>query len=183
WVPANESFGLGEVDTAVRDDFLVRLYRMTHELDASRPVVSNDGWEHALTDLCTLHDYSTAPTLVEHFRSVDAALTARAEGHETYDPGFSYRGEPMLVTEFGGLRFKGSTGWGYHEVGDSEQLVQEYEARVAALMQPGPVYGFCYTQLTDVEQEQNGLAAADRTPKADPSRIRPITQVKKKEGP
>ena len=46
-------------------------------------------------------------------------------------------------------------------------------------MQPGPIEGFCYTQLTDVEQEQNGLAASDRTPKVDPAAIRPITQMAK----
>lgn len=181
WVPANESFGLGEVDSDVRDDFLVRLYRMTRELDPSRPVVSNDGWEQALTDLCTVHDYSSGPDLAGRFRSAETALSAGAAGHQTYDPGFSYRGEPMLVTEFGGIRFRASAGWGYHEVGDSEQLVQEYEARVRALMQPGPVQGFCYTQLTDVEQEQNGLAAPDRTPKLDPSRIRVITRMEKQD--
>jgi beta-galactosidase/beta-glucuronidase len=179
WVPANESFGLGEIDTSVRDDFLVRLYRMTHELDSSRPAVSNDGWHQALTDLCTIHDYSPSDKLGRHFRSIDAALTARAAGHEPYDRGFSYRGEPVLVTEFGGLRFSGSTGWGYQEVRDGDQLVHEYEALVRALMQPGPVQGFCYTQLTDVEQEQNGLAAADRTPKVDPALIRPITEMRK----
>ena len=183
WVPANESFGLGEIDVSVRDDFLVRLFRMTHELDPSRPVVSNDGWQHALTDLCTIHDYSMAPQLAEHFRSIETALAARAEGHATYDPGFSYRGEPMLVTEFGGLRLGASPGWGYHDVAGAEELVHEYEARVGALMQHGPVQGFCYTQLTDVEQEQNGLAATDRTPKVDPLRIRAITQTKKKDEP
>jgi beta-galactosidase/beta-glucuronidase len=179
WVPANESFGLDQIDTEVRDDFLVRLFRITHELDQSRPAVSNDGWQHALTDLCTIHDYSSGAKLVEHFRSVETALTARAEGHEPYDPGFSYRGEPMLVTEFGGLRFQTSPGWGYHDVRDPGQFLEDYESLVRALMQPGPIEGFCYTQLTDVEQEQNGLAASDRTPKVDPAAIRPITQMAK----
>ncbi|HKC18969.1 MAG TPA: glycoside hydrolase family 2 TIM barrel-domain containing protein [Candidatus Dormibacteraeota bacterium] len=179
WVPANESFGLGDVDTATRDDFLVRLYRMTHELDPSRPVVSNDGWEHALTDLCTIHDYSPAQDLAEHFRSVETALTARASGHPPYDPGFSYRGEPVLVTEFGGLRLASSTGWGYHEVGGAEHFLTEYEGLVRALVESTPVKGFCYTQLIDVEQEQNGLATYDRVPKLDPAFLRPITRMAK----
>lgn len=179
WVPANESFGLGEIDSAARDDFLVRLYRLTHELDSSRPVVSNDGWNQALTDLCTIHDYSPAPELGKRFVSIQTALDARSEGHEVFDPGFSYRGEPVLVTEFGGLGFRASDGWGYQELGDSTQFVEEYAALVRALMQPGPVQGFCYTQLTDVEQEQNGLAGYDRTPKVDPALIRPITQLAK----
>lgn len=179
WVPANESFGLGEIDPAVRSDFLVRLYRMTHELDGTRPVVSNDGWQQALTDLCTIHDYSPGVELAEHFRSTEAALTARAEGHDPYDPGFSYRGEPVLVTEFGGVAFKASNGWGYHDVADSEAFVREYETLVGALMRGGPVQGFCYTQLTDVEQEQNGLATYDRKPKVDPALISPLTRMNK----
>src|SRR5690348_12533977 len=58
WVPSNESFGLGEIDAGVRSNFLVRLYQQTRAMDATRPIVSNDGWEHSLTDLCTAHDYS-----------------------------------------------------------------------------------------------------------------------------
>ncbi len=181
WVPANESFGLGDVDSAVRSDFLVRLYRLTHELDGSRPVVSNDGWEHALTDLCTLHDYSPPGELARHFRSVDTALTATASGHATYDPGFTYRGEPLLVTEFGGLRLSGSGGWGYTEVGGVDRFVEAYGALVRGLMGSPPVQGFCYTQLTDVEQEQNGLLTYERVPKIDPARIRAITQSPKAE--
>ena len=182
WVPANESFGLERIDAEVRSDFLVRLYRMTHELDGTRPVVSNDGWEQSLTDLCTIHDYSAPDQLARSFASVEAALTARAANHEPYDPGFSYRGEPLLVTEFGGLKFASSAGWGYIDVSDAQQFVHAYEGLVAALMKPGPVQGFCYTQLTDVEQEQNGLASFDRTPKLDPELIRPLTQMPKEEG-
>jgi len=38
--------------------------------------------------------------------------------------------------------------------------------------------GFCYTQLTDIEQEQNGLYYYDRTPKFDPEIIRAINTQK-----
>jgi Glycosyl hydrolases family 2, TIM barrel domain len=182
WVPANESFGLEGIEAEVRSDFLVRLYRMTHELDGSRPVVSNDGWEQSLTDLCTIHDYSPPEKLDANFATVEAALTARSANHEPYNPGFFYRGEPLLVTEFGGLKLASSAGWGYGDVSDAQHLARAYEGLVAALMMPGPVQGFCYTQLTDVEQEQNGLATSDRTPKVDPAVIRPITQMPKENG-
>ena len=179
WVPANESFGLEGIDPSTRSGFLMDLYRLTRKLDRTRPIVSNDGWEHAITDLCTLHDYSPPEVLAGNFTSVERALEARASGHAPYDPWFGYGGEPMLVTEFGGIRFSGSGGWGYLEVRDGEQFVESYRGLIAGLMAPGPVEGFCYTQLTDVEQEKNGLLSFDRIPKVDPEVLRAITQTPK----
>ena len=179
WVPANESFGLQRVDASVRSSLLVRLYNLTHELDGTRPTVSNDGWEHALTDMLTLHDYSGPTDLALHFRSVETALSARPADHDAYSPGFGYRGEPVLVTEFGGVRLSGGSGWGYTDAGDPGQLLDTYSRLVDALMGQGPVEGFCYTQLTDVEQETNGLLTFDRVPKVEPSLIRAATETPK----
>ena len=180
WVPANESFGLEHIEPSVRSRFLVRLYNLTRELDGSRPVVSNDGWEHAVTDLCNLHDYSGPDDFSRRYRSLGLILDGKASGHQPYDPGFAYRGEPVLVTEFGGLKMSGSGGWGYAQVGDAAQLLQVYRGLIEGLMEPGPVEGFCYTQLTDVEQEQNGLLTYDRRPKLDAALVKPITQTAKR---
>jgi beta-galactosidase/beta-glucuronidase len=179
WVPANESFGLGHVDPSARSNFLVQLYKLTHEIDGTRPVVSNDGWEHALTDMCTIHDYSPPAALAQRYRD-ESALEQEAHGHPIYSPGYSYRGEPVMVTEFGGLRMAGSGGWGWLEVADAHEFLQAYRGLIDGLMDSGPVQGFCYTQLTDIEQEQNGLLTFDRVPKLDPDLIRPITQTPKR---
>lgn len=181
WVVANESFGLDHIDPSVRSSFLVRLYGQTHDLDRTRPVVSNDGWEHALSDLCTIHDYSPPAALAQRYRSIDSALVPSANGHPAFDPGYSYGGEPLLVTEFGGIRVSGSGGWGWLEVKDRNEFLQVYRGLIDGLMDTGPVQGFCYTQLADVEQEQNGLLTFDRLPKVDPGLIRPITQTPKRE--
>jgi hypothetical protein len=180
WVVANESFGLGAVDPAVRSRFLVRLYKLTRDLDGTRPVVSNDGWEHALSDLCTIHDYSEPSALARRYRSVESVLDGTANGHPGYDPGYGYRGEPILVTEFGGLRVADSGGWGWLEVRDAGEFVDSYRKLIEGLLDPGPVEGFCYTQLTDVQQEQNGLLTSDRVPKIDPALIRPLTMTPKR---
>jgi beta-galactosidase/beta-glucuronidase len=180
WVVANESFGLGHVDPSVRSSFLVRLYELTHSLDRTRPVVSNDGWEHALSDLCTIHDYSPPAGLAHRYRD-DSAVEQLAHGHPVYDPGYGYRGEPVMVTEFGGLREAGTGGWGWLEVADEREFLKSYRELIDGLMDPGPVEGFCYTQLTDVQQEQNGLLDFDRVPKVDPALIRPITQTPKRD--
>lgn len=180
WVPANESFGLGHVDDSVRSNFLVRLYKLTYDLDGTRPVVSNDGWEHALTDLCTLHDYSPPAVLARRYRKIESALEQNAHGHPAYGPGYGYRGEPIMVTEFGGLWLSGSSGWGWLEVKGADEFLHAYRDLIDALMDTGPLEGFCYTQLTDVEQERNGLLTFDREPKVDPDLLRPLTQTAKR---
>ena len=180
WVVANESFGLDGIAPEVRSEFLSGLYSLTRELDPTRTVVSNDGWEHSRSDLCTIHDYSPPADLQRRYRRVQTALDGSAAGYSIYDEGFEYRGEPVIVTEFGGLREATSGGWGWLEVKDRAEFAREYQALISALMDHGPVEGFCYTQLTDVEQEQNGLLNANREPKLDPALVRPITQTPKR---
>ena len=180
WVVANESFGLDGVPADVRARFTHSLHDLTRGLDPTRPVISNDGWEHSMSDLCTIHDYSPPADLATRYRSLERALDGSAAGHTIFDPGYGYRGQPVLVSEFGGLRVAGSAGWGWLEVGDDSAFVESYGELVAALMEPGPVEGFCYTQLTDVQQEQNGLLSADRRPKVEPALLRPLTQAAKR---
>src|SRR4029077_11593982 len=180
WVVANESFGLGDIDPSARSKFLVHLYDLTHELDGTRPVVSNDGWEQALNDLCTIHDYSPPAALARRYPTLDSALEHPDDHPPVYAPGYGYRGEPLLVTEFGGIRISAPGGWGWLEVEDGDEFLRVYRELIDALMDAGPVQGFCYTQLTDVEQEQNGLLTFNRAPKLDPDLIRPSTQTPKR---
>jgi beta-galactosidase/beta-glucuronidase len=177
WVPVNESFGLGSDPPP---GFLNGLHAITDELDGTRPVMSNDGWEHTFSDLCTLHDYGSADELRRRYRSLDTALAPGARPHPAYLPGYAYRGEPVVVSEFGGVTLTGSGGFGWSEASGGEALLKVYEEMVEALMDPGPVEGFCYTQLADIEHERNGLVAFDRTPKVDPGRLRRITRTPKK---
>jgi len=179
WVVANESFGLDGNPPERRSRVTEQMYRLTRAMDSSRPVVSNDGWEHSRSDLCTIHDYSPPADLARRYRTLESALDGSAAGHPIYDPGHGHHGEPVIVSEFGGLRQAGSGGWGWLEVADEAELVSSYRGLVQALMDPGPVEGFCYTQLTDVEQEQNGLLTAGREPKLEPELLRPITQTPK----
>jgi len=176
WVPLNESFGFTR---PLKDDvlatLLVRLYRLAHHLDGTRPVVSNDGWEHALTDLCTLHDYGPPADLRQRYRSLATALDPPGRPLPPYLPGYQYRGEPVLVTEFGGVALRADAGWNYGRAASADELVRTYADMMSALLQ-GPVDGFCYTQLADIQQERNGLLSFDRRPKVDSSLIRPLTQ-------
>ena len=177
WAPVNEGDGLGSDPAA----FLEEVYRLTHELDPTRPVVSNDGWDHATTDLCTLHDYATADVLRSRYRSVESALDPSFRARPPHLPGYGYGGEPIVLSEFGGVALMGAGGTSYSEAAGAAGLLQVYQEMIEALMDPGPVQGFCYTQLTDVEQERNGLLTFERKPKIDPALLRPITQLPKAE--
>ena len=179
WVPLNESFGMSGVAPHDQAELQNRLYQVAHELDGTRPVVSNDGWKHSLTDLCTLHDYDKADILRRRYRSLEAALDPAGRPEPPYLPGYSYHDEPVIVSEFGAVALAGSSGFGFLEATGAEGLLKTYRDLVQSLMLPGPVEGFCYTQLTDVEQEQDGLMTFDRQPKVEPELLREVTQTPK----
>ena len=177
WVPMNESWGVPRLATDPSQvEHLLTLYHLTRSLDRTRLVVSNDGWEHALTDLCTVHDYGDAESLGRNHATVESSLASEPAGRPIYARGHGHRGEPILITEFGGIAFGGDArGWGYRTVADEEEFLERYEALILALLESDTVWGFGYTQLTDIEQEINGLLTYDRRPKVDPARVREIT--------
>ena len=177
WVPMNESWGVPDLATdPAQVDHLLTLYHLTRSLDSSRPVVSNDGWEHALTDLCTIHDYGSAEDLSSRYATPESSVAAQPAKRSIYVPGHGYRGEPILISEFGGIAFSGEVGWGYSTVSNADEFLERYKALITALLHNGAVQGFCYTQLTDVEQEINGLLTYGREPKVDLARIREVTR-------
>ena len=177
WVPMNESWGVPNLASdRSQTEHLLALYHLTRSLDLTRSVVSNDGWEHAITDLCTIHDYRDAEALAKSYATPESAVAAEPADRPVYAPGYAYKGEPILITEFGGIAYSGDEeGWGYSTVAGGDEFLERYEALIAALLRCQPVQGFCYTQLTDVEQEVNGLLTYDRKPKANLDRIREIT--------
>jgi hypothetical protein len=120
-----------------------------------------------------------ADELRRRYRSLSVALDPAGRPHPPYLRGFEHRDEPVLVTEFGGISLAGESG-GYAEALDPPELVRRFREAVDALMARGPVEGFCYTQLADVEHECNGLLTFDRRPKVDPAILRPITQNPKR---
>jgi beta-galactosidase/beta-glucuronidase len=185
WVPINESWGVNQlfVDEAQRQHTLT-MYHLTKSLDSTRLVISNDGWEHTKSDLCTIHDYESRREVLERrYETVDKAVGARPANRSIYVPGFAYAGEPVLVTEYGGISFKKSEweGWGYSQARDDRDFLERYLAVTHPLLFSPAVQGFCYTQLTDVEQEINGLLTYDRQPKVPLEAIRQINSGKRPE--
>ena len=181
WVPINESWGVPDLQGDPRQvDHLLAMYHLVRSIDPTRLVISNDGWEHARTDLLTIHDYEgDGEILHERYRTLENILAARPAKRDLFVAGFSHENQPILVTEFGGIGYQkdAQEGWGYTTASDDAEFIRRYRAVLEAVLASPEVQGFCYTQFCDVEQEINGLLTYDRTPKVDLATIREITQA------
>jgi hypothetical protein len=194
WVPVNESWGVPAlVRSRQQEDFVRALYHLTKSVDPGRLVIGNDGWEQPVTDVVTVHDY-TARGAVLRERYGDHAALAHTLAHiqPAYRvvllPGATHMDAPVLISEFGGISLDvpdGDTegvgefvdgGWsGYGVVRNPEHLLAGYRDLVGALLDSPAVVGFCWTQLTDTQQERNGLVTAQRRPKVPVEEIRAVT--------
>lgn len=170
WTPFNESWGVGKIAwREVEQAFTRGVYELTHALDGTRPVISNDGWEHTLSDFLTLHDYEEdGDAFYERYSDMDRVVNngihmtnskyAFAEGH-------TYEDQPIILSEYGGIAFatKGDQ-WGYgRTVGTMEAFEERLGKLHDAIRACEYFRGVCYTQLTDVQQEVNGLMEMDHT--------------------
>ena len=178
WVPINESWGVGEILTnPAHQEHARAMYHLIHSLDQTRLVVDNDGWEHTdATDLFTLHDYArTGEQLSAKYKVLETDRSnIPRNGKEALAFGYKYNGTPLLMTEFGGIAYriegqKAANEWGYSGIEPTrEAMLDRLNGLVKALRSNSAIAGYCYTQLTDVEQEINGLMTYDRKPKAAP---------------
>jgi hypothetical protein len=150
------------------------LYHLTKCLDPTRPVIGNDGWEAAATDIIAIHDYDPDPRrILQRYSASDRErwshiLRRELPGHRMLLlPGFRYCGQPVMLTEFGGIAYSRDQNhtWGYSRAQSPEDLACRYAQLLAAVRSLPALAGFCYTQFTDTYQEANGLLYMDRTPK------------------
>ncbi len=181
WVAFNESWGIGNVARDRKTQaFTESIYHWTKSYDQMRPVLVNDGWEHTVSDIVTLHDYEEHGSALEaRYKDKDKLLgndVAHDRHRFPFAEGYGYKGQPVIVTEYGGIAFKSEDGWGYgNQVKNEEEFLKRYESITQAIKNLDYVCGFCYTQLTDVQQEVNGLLTIKREPKLDMEKIKRIT--------
>ena len=184
WVPFNESWGVPSLPHSMEQQAYVRaIFHLTHAVDGTRPVLANDGWEHIESDIMGIHDYTShGQALGERYGNPPALERTIREvqpGSHSLTVDASTTDEPVVLSEFGGITLppatKRASWYGYGFVGDEEALLAKYEELINAVLASTALAGFCYTQLTDVEQEPNGLLTADRKPKLDLKRVMAIT--------
>jgi beta-galactosidase/beta-glucuronidase len=185
WAPINESWGTPDLPGDPRQrSHLEALVALTRSLGGTRLVVDNEGWEHtASTDLFAIHDYAaTGDALYEKYRDLGRPGAELPQvGPGALLSGYRYNGAPFYLSEFGGIGFvppghrAPEAAWGYAAVEKTrEAALARLSGLYDAIARIPAFAGICYTQLTDVEQEVNGLMTYDRKPKFDPAVIRQL---------
>jgi beta-galactosidase/beta-glucuronidase len=176
WVPFNESWGVPDLTlVAAARDAVAALYHLTKTLDPNRLVVGNDGWESSATDIIGIHDYDADPG---HLRT---RYGPEVEPQEVVDQrwsggriltldGFPHRGQPICLTEFGGVALTDASAgaqreWGYVSCSTPAEFADLCCSLIEVARTTAMFSGFCYTQFADTFQEANGLLTAHREPK------------------
>ena len=177
YVPFNESWGVKEIRHDKKQQSLAKAaYCLIKSLDDTRLVVTNDGWENLeMSDIIGIHDYSKyGDEFKEKFGETSESLVPA--GRRLMVQGDKLAGQPIMLSEFGGVSLASDSGWGYNGAENNEEAFMERFERLFKNVASCDFCGWCYTQLTDVEQETNGLLNAAHYPKFDMERIRGIVE-------
>ena len=159
------------------------IWNVTKAVDPTRPALETSGWTHTLPNPEVLdgHDYEASPGVLrnrwlERLSATTEDLPAPPRYGKRPAPTPS-RIIPYMVSEIGGVAWAVEAGWGYGETAKKlEEFYTRYQGTIDAMLDNPHLFGFCYTQLTDVEQERNGLYFYDtRKPKFDVARLHAIT--------
>ena len=182
WTPWNESVHHNNPKQHRRSH--IDTYEICKRLDPTRPVNDSSGYIHHKTDLHTVHNYTQDGRELKKQLTPDKKKGVWINKQDNSE----YQGQPYIVDEFGGIlwipprgRAFADNSWGYGQGPETtEEFYERLEAQVGALVSLKHISGWCYTQLTDVEQEQNGIYKYCRSSKFDMKRIKKIFEMKRK---
>ncbi|MGN0549352.1 MAG: glycoside hydrolase family 2 protein [Acutalibacteraceae bacterium] len=180
WCPFNETWDYD--GRKQHDETLAVVYNATKALDKTRPCIDTSGNFHVVTDIFDVHDYEQDPKVFkEHYDK----LMTDGELFDNHKHRQKYTGGPTFVSEYGGIRWSvnesDQNAWGYGDAPKNKyEFIERYKGLTDALLDNDQMFGFCYTQLYDVEQEQNGLYTYSRKPKFETSIFRAINSRKAK---
>lgn len=186
WTPFNESWGINRVkQNRIEQHFTEAIYHLTKSIDPYRPVIVNDGWEHTVSDIITLHDYEEEGEILyrrysEYKNEILRTQVYPGSSRAAFADGYEYKGQPIIISEYGGIAFdNGESGWGYgNKVDSKEAFIERFDKITTAVKKIPYVCGFCYTQVSDVQQEINGLMDMERNFKIEPEIIKEINERK-----
>ena len=175
WCPHNETHDIN--GRKQFDPSISLVYDVTKAMDPTRPCIDSSGWYHVKTDIFCVHTYEQDP--VKFKENFDRLMTDGTL-HDVLWKRQTYRGEATFVSEYGGIKWSSAEGgWGYGNGPKTiEEFYERFEGLTDALLNNSEMFALCYTQLTDVEQEQNGLYTYERIPKFDCEKLRKLMSKK-----
>ena len=172
YVLFNESWGVPAIAfDHEQQQCTVAAYHLVKTKGTGRLVIGNDGWEHTVTDLVTLHHYTQSPAILKTIYQNPTVMFETLQHHLPlprlpFAKGYVYSGQPLILSEYAGIASSADKGWGY---GDKVSSKDEFHKRLYGLtktvLELPHMQGYCITQLTDVEQETNGLFTSERKAK------------------
>ncbi|HOZ50123.1 MAG TPA: beta-galactosidase [Candidatus Hydrogenedentes bacterium] len=182
WCPLNETWQPTSDHIRVLDDVTRGMFLAAKAMDGTRPVLDTSGYAHRVpeSDVYDSHDYDQNPVTFNNRHNGLLDGRPYLNTHQDRPISIPWRGQPYFVSEFGGIWWnpevkEGQDSWGY---GDRPKSIDEFYARFEglcnALLDHPLMFGYCYTQLTDVYQEQNGIYTFHRREKFDADRLRQI---------
>ncbi|SEG91997.1 Glycosyl hydrolases family 2 [Nonomuraea solani] len=188
WCPLNETTQVIHDHVAQLDDVTRGMYLATKLADPTRPVIDASGYSHRVweTDIYDSHNYEQEPAAFASQMSglgKDQPFVNDKDGRPISVP---YRGQPYFVSEYGGIWWNPElagtdqdadreSSWGYGQrVRGEEEFHIRFAGLTDVLLDDPDMFGYCYTQLTDVFQEENGIYRFDRSTKLDVERVRAV---------
>jgi beta-galactosidase/beta-glucuronidase len=180
WCPLNETYQENSDNIRVLDDVTRAMWLATKLADSTRPVLDTSGYAHRVreSDIYDSHDYEQNP---EKFAQNMAGLSEGKpfinNGWDNKPTNIPYGNQPYFCSEFGGIwwnptAFENKESWGYGErVTSLEEFYKRFEGLCDVLLNDKNMFGYCYTQLTDVYPEENGIYTFDRKEKFDNSKL------------
>lgn len=181
WCPFNETWDHGK--GKLNESLVETVYRETKAWDHTRPCIDCSGGFHVVTDIFDAHDYEQDPRkFAETWDETKKENCGDQSVWDRFSQRETYRGEPIFVSEYGGIQWcvdERADGWGYGEGPKTErEFLGRFRGLTDALLDNEKMFGLCYTQLYDVEQEVNGLYTYSREPKFDIETLRAIMSRK-----
>lgn len=175
WCAFNENFeDSGELQQMI--------WHTTKAIDPTRPALEASGWMHTLPnpEVRDAHDYTGDPERLRkkwlgYFSGLPEGplAPARYTGQKVSQADF---GVPFMISEIGGIGWATEGGWSYgNGPKNLDEFYSRYKGTIDAMLDNPNLFGFCYTQLTDIEQERNGLYFYDRKSKFDNKKLYEIT--------
>lgn len=187
WCPLNETFQENGDKIVDLDDATRGMFLACKAMDTSRPVLDASGYAHRVkeSDIYDSHDYEQDPA---KFKTNQGGLAEGKpfinKGWDSKETNIPYNGQPYFCSEFGGIwwnpaAFENKESWGYGErVKSLDEFYARFKGLCDVLLDDPNMFGYCYTQLTDIYPEENGFYTFDRQPKFDNEKLKAV-QIRK----